>query len=281
MPDPRPARLTCVDAHQLLFRAWYGFPARITSRDKERDLTGVFGFFALLRAGLRDNISEPTEVLVVFDGEDGAAKRKAIDPGYKANRPEGTPPPIKSLADVKRGLDTCGIRWAEIEDEEADDAIATIATIAGSRPVTIMSGDKDYYQLLTRRVSILNTARKPGQRTIGPADIEARYGITASQWCDFRALVGDPSDGLPGISGIGPKTAARLLAGGLALDDLPLSGRLAGRTGKAVLDGWEQLLVTRNLIRMNADIPLPNPPTGRTSPQFPPAAAIVEELGLW
>jgi hypothetical protein len=62
MPDPGPTRLTCVDAHQLLFRAFYGFPARITSRDKERDLTGVFGFFALLRAGLRDNISEPTEV---------------------------------------------------------------------------------------------------------------------------------------------------------------------------------------------------------------------------
>ena len=144
-----------------------------------------------------------------------------------------------------------------------------------------MSGDKDYYQLLTRRVSILNTARKPGQRTIGPADIETRYGITALQWCDYRALSGDPSDGLPSIRGIGPKTAARLLAGGLALDDLPLSGRLAGRTGKAVLDGWEQLLATRNLIRMNAGIPLPNPPTGHPSPQLPPAATIVEELGLW
>jgi DNA polymerase I len=281
MPDPGPTGLTCVDAHQLLFRAWYGFPARITSRDKERDLTGVFGFFALLRAGLRDNIGEPTEVLAVFDGEDGAAKRKAVDPGYKANRPEGTPAPIKSLADVKRGLDACGIRWTEISDEEADDVIATLATGAGSRPVTIMSGDKDYYQLLTRRVNILNTARKPGQRTIGPADIETRYGITASQWCDYRALSGDPSDGLPGIRGIGPKTAARLLAGGLALDDLPLSGRLAGRTGKAVLDGWEQLLAARNLIRMNAGIQLPNPPTGHPSPQLPPASTIVEELGLW
>jgi DNA polymerase-1 len=224
-----------------------------------------------------------------------SAKRKAIDPAYKANRPEGTPAPIKSLADVKRGLDACGIRWTEIGDEEADDVIAALAASAGSRPVTIMSGDKDYYQLLTRRVSILNTARKPGQRTIGPADIETRYGITALQWCDYRALSGDPSDGLPSIRGIGPKTAARLpsirgigpktaarlLAGGLALDDLPLSGRLAGRTGKAVLDGWEQLLATRNLIRMNAGIPLPNPPTGHPSPQLPPAATIVEELGLW
>ena len=144
-----------------------------------------------------------------------SAKRKAIDPAYKANRPEGTPAPIKSLADVKRGLDACGIRWTEIGDEEADDVIAALAASAGSRPVTIMSGDKDYYQLLTRRVSILNTARKPGQRTIGPADIETRYGITALQWCDYRALSGDPSDGLPSIRGIGPKTAARLTALGL------------------------------------------------------------------
>ncbi len=76
----------------------------------------MFGFFALLRAGLRDNIGEPTEVLAVYDGEDGAAKRKAVDPGYKANRPEGTPAPIKSLADAKHGLDACGIRWTEIND---------------------------------------------------------------------------------------------------------------------------------------------------------------------
>ena len=273
--------LLLCDGHHLAFRSYYGFPARITSRDNQRDLTCIFGFFALLRAGIRDNLSGPAEILVVFDGEDGAAKRKAVDPGYKANRPEGTPPPIKSLADVKRGLDACGIQWTEIGDEEADDVIAALAASAGSRPVTIMSGDKDYYQILTDRVSILNTARKPGQRAIGPTDIETRYGVTASQWCDYRALSGDPSDGLPGIRGIGPKTAARLLAGGLALDDLPLSGRLAGRTGKAILDGWEQLLAARNLIRMNAGIPLPNPPTGRPSPQLPPAATILEELGLW
>jgi DNA polymerase-1 len=273
--------LLLCDGHHLAFRSHYGFPARITSRDKQRDLTCVFGFFALLRAGIRDNLNGPAEIIAVFDGEDGAAKRKAIDPGYKANRPEGTPAPIKSLADVKHGLDACGIRWIEIGDEEADDVIAALAASAGSRPVTIMSGDKDYYQLLTDRVSILNTARKAGQRIIGPVDIEARYGITASQWCDFRALSGDPSDGLPGIRGIGPKTAARLLADGLALDDLPLSGRLAGRTGKAVLDGWERLLASRNLLRMNADIPIPDPLTGRPSPQLPPAAVIVEELGLW
>lgn len=99
-----------VDGHQLLFRAFYGFPARITSRDHSRDLTGVFGFFALLRAGIRGNLARQPEIVVVFDGEGGAARRQVIDPGYKAGRPAGTPEPIKALADVKRGLGVCGVR---------------------------------------------------------------------------------------------------------------------------------------------------------------------------
>jgi DNA polymerase I len=273
--------LLLCDGHHLAFRSYYGFPARITSRDKQRDLTCAFGFFALLRAGIRDNLSCPAEILAVFDGEDGAAKRQAADPGYKANRPAGTPEPVKALGDIKRGLDACGIGWIEIGDEEADDVIATITARSAFRDVVIMSGDKDYYQLLSHRVSILNTARKPGKRLIGPGEVPARYGVTTSQWGDFRALTGDPSDGLPGIRGIGPKAAARLLQGGIALDDLPLSGRLTGRVGKAILDNWENLLVWRDLIRMNDRVPMPGLPLGLPSPQLPPAASIVEDLGLW
>jgi DNA polymerase I len=273
--------LLLCDAHHLAFRSYYGFPARITSRDKQRDLTCVFGFFALLRAGIRDNLSSPAEILAVFDGEDGTARRKAVDPGYKANRPARTPEPVKALGDIKRGLDISGIGWTEIHHEEADDVIATITARSAPRDVVIMSGDKDYYQLLSQRVRILNTARKPGQRLIGPGEVPDRYGVTASQWSAFRALAGDPSDGLPGIRSIGPKTAARLLQGGTALDDLPLSGKLTGRAGKAILDSWEQLLTWQGLIQMNDRVPLPSLPPGCPSPQLPPAAAIVEELGLW
>ena len=92
--------LLLVDGHNLLFRAWYGFPARIWSRDKGTDLTGVFGFLALLRAGLRDNLSGQPEVIVVFDGENGPAARRAAEPGYKSTRPQGTPEPVKALPDV-------------------------------------------------------------------------------------------------------------------------------------------------------------------------------------
>lgn len=273
--------LLLVDGHQLLFRAHFGFPARITSRDKSRDLTGVFGFFALLRAGIRDNLDHAPEIHVVFDGEGGVAKRQAVDGDYKTNRSANTPEPIKALPDIKRGLHLCGIPWTEIDDEEADDVIATLVTNSNSHRIVIMSGDKDYYQLLNERVQILNTARKAGQRLISAEEVLHRYGVSATQWCDFRALTGDPSDGLAGVRGVGPKTAMRLLAEGLTLDDLPLSGRLTGRTGKAVLDTWEQLLVWRALIRMRTDIAIRDHRRGHAYPPLPPAPSIVDQLGLW
>ena len=126
--------LLLVDGHNLLFRACFGTPAQILSRDAsgKRDLTTQFMFFALLRKGINDEFGHWPEVMVVFDGQDGAAHRKDTDPGYKATRPEGPEAlrPILALADVKAGLDMHGIAWIEIDDAEADDVIATLAAAA-------------------------------------------------------------------------------------------------------------------------------------------------------
>ncbi|WP_329491795.1 hypothetical protein OG618_35810 [Kitasatospora sp. NBC_01246] len=132
-----------VDGFNLLWAGTFGFPAPIHSRDKTRELTGLFAFFPLLRAAIRDDldVTEP-EVLVVFDGEHGSAERAATDQEYKANR-EATPEalkPLQFLTPVKDGLDAHGIRWIEVDDTEADDVIATLATrAADSRPALIMS----------------------------------------------------------------------------------------------------------------------------------------------
>jgi DNA polymerase-1 len=114
-----PADLVLVDGHNLLWMAATGIPASVCSRDGSRDLTGVFMFFALLRKAIRENFPSGPEVLVVFDGELGSASRKAVDPGYKANRPQETPLPVKNLPDVKRGLDAIGLPWTEIGEHEA------------------------------------------------------------------------------------------------------------------------------------------------------------------
>lgn len=276
--------LLLVDGHNLLYRAVYGFPAKIRSRDKKRDLTGVFGFFALLGVAIRDELSEPCEVVVVFDGENGSAARKQIDQGYKANRPvdDQALEPIRALPDIKRGLDAYGVGWIEIDDAEADDVIATLVHATSGRQRLIMSMDKDFYQLLDiPGVRILNTAMRAGHRVIGPDQVRQRHRVDPSQWPCFRALCGDPSDNIPGVSGIGEKTAATLLADGLRVHDLPSSGRLTGAKGRRVLDQLPQVLAWRDMIAVRTDVPLPSVVVGVPSPTLPKPAEVVDKLGLW
>lgn len=275
--------LLLVDGHNLLWRATFGFPAPVYSRDKTRELTGVFAFFALLRVAIRDEIPHPPEVIVVFDGERGSDARRQADTAYKANRPDDDAAlkPIRALPDVKRGLDAYGISWLEIDDAEADDVIATLVRDTSGRPRLIMSADRDFYQLLADDVQVLNTAMHPGKRHIGPAQVVARYGVTPAQWPCFRALCGDPSDNIPGVRGIGQATAARLLAGGLTLESLISSGRLMGTTGQRIRETFDQVLAWRELIRARSDLALLHSPAGTPSPALPKPAEVVEKLGLW
>ncbi|MFA1543532.1 5'-3' exonuclease [Actinomadura monticuli] len=276
--------LLLVDGHNLVFRAAYGFPAPIFSRDKTRDLTGIFGFFALLRVAIRDEIPAPPEVIVVFDGQEGSTARKEADDGYKANRPtdEDALKPILALPEVKRGLDAYGLPWIEIEDAEADDVIATLVHATPGRDRLIMSMDKDFYQLLDiPGARVLNTAMRSGRRLIGPDQVQERHDVTPTQWPCFRALCGDPSDNIPGVKGIGEKTAAAVLADGLSVEDLPESGRLTGAKGQRIRDAFDQVVAWRDLITVRSDVQVPMLPTGLPSPALPAPAEIVEKLGLW
>ncbi|MGH3832439.1 MAG: 5'-3' exonuclease [Pseudonocardiaceae bacterium] len=277
--------LLLVDGHNLLWGATFGFPAPIYSRDKTRLLTGLFAFFALLRAAIRDDVpGAALEVIVVFDGEHGAASRRQVHDGYKASRPTDDQAllPLQFLPDVKRGLDHCGIAWIELEYAEADDVIATVvhATTA-PRPVIIMSRDRDYYQLITDHVTVLNTRFRTGRKLVTPHEVYIRHQVTPAQWTDFRALAGDPADEIPGVRGIGPKTAATLLDGGVTLDDLPACGRLATGRARAVAEQFELALKWRDMIRLNTGLELSRWPTGQASPQLPRPADVVEQLGLW
>jgi DNA polymerase I len=284
---PAGVPLLLVDGHNLLWRAAFGFPAAILSRDKTRDLTAEFGFFALLRVAIREELPEPPEVLVVFDGEHGAAERKDSDADYKANRvlDEAALKPLRAIPHVQRALTDYSIAWIEIDTAEADDVIATLVTTTRDqepeRYVRIMSGDRDFYQLVDDRVRALNTVMKRGRRHIGPAEVVERYGVTPDQWPDFCALKGDSADNIPGVKGIGEGTAAKLLAGGLGLDQILASGRLTGAKKTAVTDTWQQVLAWRDLIRMRTDLDLPHHPTGQPSRELPKPADVIEKLGLW
>lgn len=279
--------LLLVDGHNLLWRAWFGFPARIRSRDKTRDVTGVFGFFALLRVAIRELPAAP-EVVVVFDGENAWDDRAAIDPAYKAHRPtdDGAMAPIRSLADVVRGLEVVGLRHVCVDTAEADDIIAGLAgrwrKRLPRREAWIMSVDRDFYQLVDTRTRILNTARRPEARVIDRDEIESRFGVTPAQWCDRTGLVGDPSDGIRGVRGVGPITAARLLAGGLTVEQLPDSARLTGRLGDRVRESFEEVVRWKAMVRLRTDHALPTGLlSGSASPELPKAPIVLEMLDLW
>jgi 5'-3' exonuclease len=139
------------------------------------------------------------------------------------------------------------------------------------------TGDKDLYQALGSHVSIMTPAR----RRITADLIPDWYGVTAHQWPDYRALTGDPADGIPGIRGVGPKIAAALLAGGIHLEQLQASAA-AGHPRLRTFTSWDQVLTWRDLIKLNPEIPLPaGLVCGAPSPPMPRAASILEQLSLW
>ncbi len=271
------APLLAVDGHHLLYRSWHGFTdRRIMSRDKTRDLTGVFGFLAILRKTHLE-AAPGHEIIVAFDAEDAAATRQAADPGYKAGRVDADHSPVRSLGMVKQGLDAAGIRWAEVAGAEGDDLLATLAAAAG-REVTCYTGDRDLYQILADSVSILTPAR----RRVTAAWLPSQFGVTAPQWPDYRALTGDPADSIPGINGIGPKTAARLLAGGIGLEQVPGCSALTPRHRQAIAASWDKLLAWREIIRLNDKVPLSETTiTGQATAPLPRAAEILDRLALW
>jgi DNA polymerase I len=265
-----------VDGHNLLHRAAFGFPARITSRNG-RDITLVFGFFALMRAGAR-SLPTPPEIIVIFDGQDGAADRRALLPDYK--------PPVSGDDDIfadlpliYQGLNRLSIPCIEYNRYEADDVIASLIAARPNQRHVIMSTDKDFYQLLSHNVCVLNSQRRADRRIVQPSEVLHKHGVTPGQWCDYRALTGDPSDNIPGIRGVGPTTAARLLADGAHIEDLDKLGRLTGHTGNLIRCEWDNLLLWRTLIELRTDIPVPA--TESMSSALPPAPEIVGDLGLW
>ncbi|MFD4242941.1 5'-3' exonuclease H3TH domain-containing protein [Streptomyces sp. NPDC058525] len=279
-----PAPLLLVDGHHLLYRAHFGFPKRFRALDGT-DVTGAFGFVALLRKAHREHCAGH-EVFVVFDAEDGAADRVHVDAGYKANRSDADHSPIQALAPLKEMLDQSGVRWLEWPGAEGDDVLATIATreAAAGRAVVVLSGDRDLYSLLTAdRIQILNPQAPPGRQFITARAVTDRYGVTPSQWADFRALTGDPADNLPGVAGVGPVTAARLLTGGLRLEDLPATapGRLANPLLR-IRETWENVLRDRSLLRLNCDVPVPQDSvTATATPELTAPAVLMKATGLW
>jgi 5'-3' exonuclease len=242
--------LLAVDTPSLLFRAYYALPDSIVGPDG-RPVNALLGTANLI---LREvEAHEPRAVVLCF-GPDAASYRTELYPAYHAEREAAMPDDLSPQFAASRDFfGAFGWTVATSDSLEADDLLGTYArreAEAGGRAL-LMTGDRDMYQCAGERVTVLyvKTGGGKGAEAVGPAEVRERYGVDPEQVPDFIALRGDPSDGLPGAKGVGPKTAAELLRrhGDLEtiLDNAVRERRPALRG--ALLDAREELLVFKDI----------------------------------
>ncbi|MGH8937941.1 MAG: 5'-3' exonuclease, partial [Actinomycetes bacterium] len=211
-----PEKLLLLDTPSLYFRAFFGVPDTIRAPDGSpvNAVRGLLDFIARL---VTDR--SPTHLVAAMDADWRPAFRVAAIPSYKAHRvasghEEQVPDPlVPQVAVIEDVLEALGIPVIGVAGFEADDVIGTIAT-ASPRPVDVVTGDRDLFQLVDddRGVRVLYIARGVGRHEIiDEAAVTAKYAIPGRAYADFATLRGDPSDGLPGVAGIGDKTAAALV----------------------------------------------------------------------
>jgi len=253
--------LLLLDGHSLAYRAFFALPPENFSTTTGQPTNAVYGFTAMLINVLRDE--QPTHVAVAFDRSEPTFRHEQYVE-YKATRRE-TPADFRSqLSLIFEVLDALGIPRLSVAGYEADDIIATLtvaATEAGM-DVLIVSGDRDNLQLVNEHVTVLMTRRGISDMTrFTPEEVEAKYGLTPTQYPDFAALRGDPSDNLPSIPGVGEKTAARWVAEYGSLTELvDRVDEVKGKAGERLREHLGNVLRNRQLTELARDVPLDSGP---------------------
>ncbi|MBL29459.1 MAG: DNA polymerase I [Rhodospirillaceae bacterium] len=244
-----------VDGSGFIFRAFHALPPM--TRPDGTPVNAVFGFCNMLLKLLRE--SECDGVAVIFDTA-RATFRSDIYPDYKAHRP---PPPeelVPQFPLIREATRAFGLPSIEIDGFEADDLIAAYAKAARARgdQVTIVSSDKDLMQLVGDGVSMLDPIK---MRTIGMEEVREKFGVGPEKMVDLQALIGDPTDNVPGIPGIGPKTAATLLEEYGDLDTLLARAEeiKQPKRRQAILDSVEVVRLSKQLVKLDDEAPMPVP----------------------
>lgn len=204
-------KLILVDGNAILHRAFHALPPL---NNKEGQMTNaVFGFFSMLFKIITD--LRPEYLAVCFD-RPKPTFRQELYVGYHAQRPKMDENLVPQVGLVHEGLEKAGIKIFEIDGYEADDLIGTLSyqavKIEKNAHVIIVSGDRDMLQLVNHRVNVLAPIVGITKMILFDSEkVEEKYGLKPLQIIDYKALVGDPSDNYPGVSGVGPKTASELL----------------------------------------------------------------------
>ena len=274
-----PRTVLLLDGHSLAYRAFHALPD--TLRTGTGQLTNaVYGFTSMLVKLLDDRA--PDAVIVAFDrGRD--VERTAAFPAYKANRsepPEEFRPQVELIKEV---LATLNITTVEVEGVEADDVLATLASRAvdAGAHAYIVTGDRDAMQLVDRDLTVLYTLRGITELAeMTPEAVEERYGVPPQRYVELAALRGDTSDNLPGVPGVGDKTAAKLLTTFGDLDAVyERLDEVAGKKVPAMLaEHRDQVELNRRVMTLRRDVEVELDPLA-VEPPHPDATAVRELFG--
>jgi len=245
-------RLVIIDGANALYRAFFALPASLRAPDGTPS-NALLGFANMLTKTLREE--SPTWVAVAFDPRGGTFRNRIFE-GYKANRDAQPEDLSRQIPLLREFLEAIRIPLLEVPDFEADDVIATL--VAGAPQdalVSIISTDKDLMQLVDDRVQLVDSGK---QRRYGPAEVEARFGVPPDKILDLRSLVGDPSDNIPGVKGIGEKGAAKLIGEWGTLEALLENANevKAKRAREALIEQREQAELSKELSTLRFDAPL-------------------------
>ena len=254
---PTRPKLMLIDGHSIAYRAFFALPVENFSTQTGQHTNGVFGFTSMLINVLRDE--KPTHLAVAFDVSRHTF-RSEIYSEYKANRTT-TPDEFRGQLDlVKEVLKALNIPYVEKEGFEADDVIATLATRAdvGGYEVLICTGDRDVFQLVSDNVTVLYPRKGVSDLArMTPKAVEERYFLTPARYPELAALVGESSDNLPGVPGVGPKTAAKWLEMYDGLENLAAhAGELKGKAAEAFQQRVHDVLRNRQVNALVCDLDL-------------------------
>jgi 5'-3' exonuclease len=292
-----------LDSASLYFRAFYGVPDSMKSPDGI-PVNAVRGFTDMVARIVTER--RPARLVACLDADWRPAFRIALLPSYKAHRvadeasnaetvPDTLSPQIPIIMDV---LAAFGITTAEAAGHEADDVIGTLAARERTHPVEVITGDRDLFQVVRdkptpARVIYLGKGGWQGAEVIGPVELAAKYSLPAVEtgpaYADFALLRGDPSDGLPGVAGIGEKTAAKLLTefgslAGLLEATVAGDGRVAPRIAAKLAASADYLTRAPGVVRVATDAPIEFSGAGDAVPGTPAdadqLAGLAQRWGL-
>lgn len=282
-----------LDSASLWYRAYYGMPDTLLS-PTGMPVNAIRGYLDMTARLI--SMYSPNRIVACIEGDWRPSWRVDLFPAYKANRledesdveeePETLTPQIPVLLDL---LDACGIPMVGVDDYEADDVMATFA-VREKGPIRIVTGDRDLFQLVDDRrdVKVVYLAKGISQHDLVDISwVANKYGIPGDRYALFAMFRGDPSDGLPGVKGIGEKGAA-LIANNFASVDEALAGAKAGHEvlsaslAKKIIEGADYLKIAPTLVNCARDVAIPSMKIAMpTKPEDLSAIyAIKDEYGL-